>query len=60
MARDYKELEISDTLFDLGELVFKEEVTILAPYLRDMMLKANEAADHGKDDKDQSGPVRQG
>lgn len=59
MACDYKGLEITDNLFDLGDLVLKEEVTILALYLRDIMLKVNEAADHGKEDKDQSGPVRQ-
>ena len=60
MANDYRGLEITDDLFDLGQYVLKEEVTILAPYLRDKMLEANEKADHGKDVKDKSRPIRQG
>lgn len=60
MVNNYKGLEITDELFDLGDLVLEEEITILAPYLRDMMLEANKKADHGKNDKDKSRPVRQG
>ncbi len=60
METDYKGLEITDNFFTLGEHVLKEEVAILAPYLRDMILKVNRTADHGKDDEDKSRPIRQG
>ncbi len=60
MAAEHKGLEITDNFFTLGEHVLKEEVTILAPYLRDMILKVNKTADHEKDDEDKSRPIRQG
>ncbi len=60
MADEHKGLEITDSFINLGELVLKEEITILAPYLRDMILKVNRTADHGKDEEDKSRPIRQG
>ena len=59
MAAEHKGLEIKDNLFDLGDHVLKEEITILVPYLRDMILKINRTVDDAEDD-DQSGPIRQG
>ena len=60
MAAEHKGLEITDNFIHLGQHVLREEITILTPYLRDMILKVNKAADHGKDDENQGSPVRQG
>jgi len=59
MAAEHKGFEITDSFINLGELVLKEEITILAPYLRDMILKVNKTVDHAKDDEDKSRPIRQ-
>ncbi len=58
MAAEHKGLEIIDNLFDLGQHVLKEEITILAPYLRDMILKVNRTVDDAEDE-DQSSSIRQ-
>ena len=60
MAAEHKGLEITDSLIDLGQYVLKEEITILAPYLRDMILKANGTFDNAQDGENQSRPIRQG
>jgi hypothetical protein len=60
MAAEHKGLEITDSFISLGQYVLKEEITILTPYLRDMILKFIKTADHGKDDEDKSRPIRQG
>jgi hypothetical protein len=60
MVSDYRGLKITDNLVSFGKYVLEEEITILAPCLRDMILKANKTTDNGKKDEDKSGPIRQG
>jgi hypothetical protein len=59
MGNKFKRLEIIDRLFNLQEHVLKEEVTILAPHLLDMILKVIRTAENAEDE-DQSSPIRQG
>ena len=51
-------LYIISHLPDLGDLVLAEEITLLAPHLRDRLLEAIET--NGDEEADQGGPVCQG
>jgi hypothetical protein len=58
MRNDYKWLEISDNLSELGEVVLDEEITLLAPYLMGRVLGSAEANDDGPNHK--SSPLCKG
>jgi hypothetical protein len=59
MRNDYKWLEVSDNLPDLGEGVLEEEIEILAPYLAKKLSGALGQTD-GDESNNQGGTLRQG
>ena len=56
MYSDYRQLDITDNLPELGDEVLAEEVVLLAPHLMSKMMGTTEAKDDdGSDHK--SGPL---
>ena len=49
MANDYNLLDVFDDLQELGDQVLNEEVTLLAPLLRDRLLNLLEGKNEGSD-----------
>lgn len=58
MCSNYKQLEISDNLPDLGEAVLEEEITLLAPHFAKTLTGALGTTDGGDKPNNQGSALR--